>query len=208
MKLAILSESEADGAALQVLVESLLGRPTELIRPARRARGYNQVLQIFESVYKELHFRSDAEALIVVVDSDDSLLPDAAPHAAEAEAARIAILKAIVGKFLPHLSPRPHAPPLRVAMGVAAPAIEAWLLSATDPRITEAAWIQGARENRPPYTRVSLKERMYGTRAPSLTLETQRMVEAARRVNIANLEDRFPHGFGPLARAVRAWETA
>jgi hypothetical protein len=35
---------------------------------------------------------------------------------------------------------------LKIAIGLAVPAIEAWLLCGVDPHITEAAWINGLKE--------------------------------------------------------------
>jgi hypothetical protein len=92
--------------------------------------------------------------------------------------------------------------PLRVAIGLAVPAIEAWYRCGLDPQVTEAGWAAHAAA----YTRNTLKQAVYGMERPSLELETQRAVEAAQRLagNLPMLEQLFP-GFRTLAEGVRGW---
>jgi hypothetical protein len=105
------------------------------------------------------------------------------------------------------LSPDMHQPPLKIALGLAVPAIEAWLLCGLNPHVTEAAWINGMREGRTPYTRPGLKIEVYGTSRPSLEVETEAMKTAASRLaaNLNHLESLFPHGFGALQADLRRW---
>lgn len=74
MKVAVLSESPADEAAIRILVEGILGRQTQspaLSSFRTRAPGISGVFRAFPAVLKELYYnQQDAEGLIVVVDSD------------------------------------------------------------------------------------------------------------------------------------------
>jgi len=73
MKVAVLSESAADEAAIRIMVEGLLERETQPVAPfALRLRGWPSVLQISPSVYRHLYYRTEAEALVLVVDSNHS----------------------------------------------------------------------------------------------------------------------------------------
>jgi hypothetical protein len=209
MKLAILSESPADEAALRVLVGYVLGEPLHLVTPSLRARGWPSVEQVLPPILRHLHFNTDAHGLVVVVDSDDSPV-----HTAEHEApgyhhplCRICRLRAVFRRTLKNLPPaQGRTAPLR-AVGLAVPAIEAWLLCGRDEAVTEEAWVRGLARGLPPYTRRELKARVYGTTRPSLPLEIERAVaEVSRhRGDVRRLEFDFPQGFGALARDLRAW---
>ncbi len=209
MKLAILSESPADEAALRVLVEYVLGGPFTTVQASLRARGWPSVEQVLPSILRYLHFNTDADGLVVVVDSDDSPV-----HTVEHEApgyyhpfCRICRLRAVfrrVFKNLPRARGRERV--LR-AVGLAVPAIEAWYLCGRDTSVTEAAWVNGQAAGRPPYTRRELKWRVYGTERPSLPLEIRRAVQEVTRQqgDLRRLENDFPQGFGSLARDLRSW---
>lgn len=212
MKLALLSESPADEAALRVLVSALLGEPLELVAPSLRARGWPSVEQVLPPILRHLHFNTDARGLVVVVDSDDSPV-----HTAEHEApgyhhplCRMCRLRAVFRRTLKNLpAARGRSGPLR-AIGLAVPAIEAWLLCGRDDGVTEEAWIAGQSTGQAPYTRRDLKSRVYGTTRPTLPLQIKRGVEEAKRHkgDLRRLENDFPHGFGALARDLRAWTSA
>lgn len=209
MKLAVLSESPADEAALRVLVGYVLGEPLQVVTPSLRARGWPSVEQVLPPILRHLHFNTDAQGLVVVVDSDDSPV-----HTAEHEApgyhhplCRICRLRAVFRRTLKNLPPaHGRAGPLR-AVGLAVPAIEAWLLCGRDEAVTEEAWVRGQGKGVLPYTRSELKARVYGTTRPSLPLEIERAVaEVSRhRGDVRRLEFDFPQGFGALARDLRAW---
>ncbi|RRJ95086.1 hypothetical protein Ga0100231_012975 [Opitutaceae bacterium TAV4] len=210
MKLAILSESPADEAALAVLIEAALGRTFQRIHPPLRARGWPSVAQVLPSIIKHLHFNTDAHGLVVVVDSDDSVvhtpLHDEPGH--HHPGCRLCQLRATFRQTTKKLSLRPTRPAgvLR-GIGVAVPAIEAWYLCGRDATVTEAAWRQGQETARPPYTRRELKSRVYGTERPSLPLETERALADARRHarDLRRLEHDFP-GFQSLSRDLRDWQ--
>lgn len=209
MKLAVLSESPADEAALRVLVGYALGTPLDLVTPSLRARGWPSVEQVLPAVLRHLHFNTDAAGLVVVVDSDDSPV-----HTPEHDAptyhhplCRVCRLRSVFRRTMKNLPPaRGRASPLR-AVGLAVPAIEAWLLCGRDESVTEAAWIRGQESGHAPYTRRELKAWVYGTTRPSLPLEIERaLAEVARhRGDVRRLENDFPYGFGALTRDLRQW---
>ena len=124
MKLAVLSESAADEAAVWILVSALAGRKIERISPPRlRSRGWPSVVQNLPTVIKHLHYRTEAEALVVVVDGDDSVLHDDTHGnpSESVEACRLCRLRGCVGEVLAALRTLPGRTPLRTAIGVAYP---------------------------------------------------------------------------------------
>ncbi len=210
MKVAYFAESPADQAALTMLTEAILGRATEPVPYAGlRHRGWPTVKNALSPVLKELHYNSEAEGFVFIVDSNGS-----PPHLPAHEAAnasdqrcRLCQLRRIIDEVLKQVRPRPHLPPLKTAVGLAVPAIEAWLLCGIDAHVSEAAWINGLKEGRPPYTRPGLKTQLYGTSHPSLAVETDAMKTAASRLaaSLGSLETLFPHGFGALQTDLRKW---
>ncbi len=209
MKLAILSESPADEAALQVLVGYVLGGPFTTVQSALRARGWPSVEQVLPPIIRHLHFNTDADGLVVAVDSDDSPVHTPAhevpgyyhPYC------RVCRLRTVFRRTIKHLpSARGRDRVLR-AVGICVPALEAWLLCGRDTSVTEQAWLDGQAANRPPYTRRELKWRVYGTERPSLQHEMKRMVQEVSRHHgdVRRLENDFPNGFGALARDLRSW---
>jgi len=99
--------------------------------------------------------------------------------------------------------------PVKTALGLAVPQIEAWYLVGRDPHVSEAAWISGQQSGQFLYAREHLKRKVYETDRPSLELETTRAREEAERIvregKLPLLEKLFPAGFGPLANDVRNW---
>lgn len=207
--LAILSESPADEAALRVLVGSVLGRPFTTVQANLRARGWPSVEQVLPPIVRHLHFNTAADALAVVVDSDDSVVHTAAHEAPGYHHAfcRICRLRAAFRRTVKNLPPARGRERVLRAIGLCVPAIEAWLLCGRDPSVTEQAWLDGQAAGRTPYTRGELKRRVYGTDRPSLQYETQRALEevSRHRGDVRRLENDFPNGFGALARDIRGW---
>ena len=206
MKVAILSESGADEAAIRLFVEGLLGARTEV--PGNlpiRSRGWPAVRDDLATVLRHLHYRSDCEALVVVVDSDRTPVHD--PTRCEC---RLCDLKAVVEGVRRELSPRPALPPIKTALGLAVPQIEAWYLVGRDPHVSEATW-SNARKNRQfAYSSNQLKQEVYSTDRPTLELEIERAAQEAKRIvddgHLPQLENLFPCGFGSLADDLRRWE--
>ena len=210
MKLALLSESPADEAALRVLVEYVLGQPFTPVPPALRARGWPSVEQVLPAILRHLHFNTKADGLVVVCDSDDSVV-----HTAEHEApgyyhpvCRICRLRGVFRRTIKNLPPAHGRDRVLRAVGLCVPALEAWLLCGRDTAVTEAAWVAGQESGRPPYSRSELKWRVYGTDRPTLPHAMQRAVQEVSRHggDIRRLENDFPQGFGSLARDLRSWK--
>jgi len=212
MKLALLSESPADEAALRILVEAVLKAPFVTVQSLLRARGWPSVEQVLPSILRHLHFHTDADGLVVVVDSDDSPV-----HTDAHEApgyfhpyCRICRLRAVFRRTLKNLPPAHGRTRVLRAVGVAVPAIEAWYLCGRDTSVTEEAWIRGQEAGMAPYSRSELKWRVYGTERPTLPHEMKRAVQEVMRHHgdVRRLENDFPQGFGALARDLRTWASA
>ena len=209
MKLAILSESPADEAALRVLVEGVLDHPFQFLPPAFRSRGWPSVAQVMPAVIRHLHFGTDATGLVVVVDSDDSVVHTADHDRPEYfhPQCRLCQLRAIFRQTIKRLPPAHGREHLLRCIGVAVPAIEAWYLCGRDDSVREAAWVEGQARGTLPYTRAELKLRVYGTDRPSLPYEIDcALREVARhRPDTRRLEYDFP-GFAALAADLRRWK--
>ena len=207
MKLAILSESPADEAALHVLVGYVLGGSFTTVQSALRARGWPSVEQVLPAIIRHLHFNTDADGLVVVVDSDDSPVhtPDHEAPGYYHPYCRVCRLRAVFRRTSKNLPPAHGRDRVLRAVGICVPALEAWLLCGRDTSITEQAWLDGQAANRPPYTRRELKWKVYGTERPSLQHEMRRMVQEVSRHqgDVRRLENDFPNGFGALARDLR-----
>lgn len=209
MKVAFLSESPADEAALHLIAEGVLGCSIERVHPPLRARGWPSVAQVLPVILRHLHFRTDAVGLVVVVDADDSIVHDSRHEQPGFfhPGCRLCQLRAIVRQTLKHVPPANGRARLHTAVGLAVPAVEAWYLCGQDDSVTEAAWVHGQTSGVPVYTRRELKQRFYGTMHPSLQLETQYAETALRRHHgdFRRLEYHFPGGFGTLAADLRRW---
>jgi hypothetical protein len=208
MKVAILSESPADEAALRILVRAVLGTPLEYVTPGLRARGWPSVAQILPAVIRHLHFSTKADGLVVVVDSDDTPVHTAAHDAPGYfhPQCRMCQLRAVFRQSVRRLPPAAGRHRVLRGVGVAVPAIEAWYLCGRDPTVSEEAWSAGLSESRPPYTRRELKERIYGTDRPNLALQTSHALKAVRAHSrdTRRIEYDFP-GFAALAADLRTW---
>ena len=210
MRVAVLSESPADEAAIRILLDGILGSHTQSVdMPQIRTRGVSGVFTILPTVLKHLHYQTHADALVIVVDSD--LTPVHKPEHEESggtdERCRLCKIRHIVDSVLGELRPVQGRSRIKIAVGIAVPAVEAWYQCGRDPHVTEAAWIAGLTSGPFPYTTRSLKEDVYETPRPPLDLETRRATEEAQRLvqDLPLLEQCFPTGFGALAREVRNW---
>jgi hypothetical protein len=174
MKIAIFSESPENEEAIRIIAECLLGKATETARlPNLQARGWPGVKGSITAVLRHLHYSTDAEALIVVVDSDDSPVHHNShdqPDGADLKC-RLCYLRNEIGRIQNQLKPKAGRAQIKVTIGLAVPAIEAWYRAGIDPQVTETAWIQGLQSRRPPYSRNDLKQAVYGTPRPSRQLE-------------------------------------
>jgi hypothetical protein len=207
MKVALLSESPADEAVLRVLVGAVLGAEPQIAPAGFRARGWPNVAQVLPSVIRHLHFNTNTDALVVSCDSDDSVV-HTAPHEAPGyfhPFCRMCQLRAVFRQTSKKLPPAHGRPRVLRVLGVAVPALEAWLLCGRDPGVSEAAWVAGQESGRQPYSRAELKWRVYGTDRPSLPHEIRCALQEIERHkrDLRRLEFDFP-GFEALARDLRA----
>jgi hypothetical protein len=144
MKVAYLAESSADQAALTIFTEAILGRQTQLVNHAGlRSRGWPAVKNVLRSVLLELYYHTDAEGFVLIVDSNGSAVHSASHANTPEPRCRLCQLRRIVSDTQRQFRPRQNQEPLKIALGLAVPAIEAWLLCGVDPHVTEAAWING-----------------------------------------------------------------
>jgi len=209
MNLAILSESPADEAAVRILAESALARPVAVVEtPVRRPGGISGVLRAIEPVMQWLHYRRRAEALVVVVDSNNSPVhpgPIEAPCSVS-NACRLCRIRRAIEDVQRSLSTVAYGP-IHTAVGLAAPAIEAWYLCGEDPNVSESAWVRGQQEGRPPYTKEQLKKLVYGKDQYGLAEETECAIAEMGRIarDLGLLERKFPIGFGALLHDLRGW---
>jgi len=216
MKMCVLGESPADEAAVRILVDRILGNPTFPIPgPALVSRGWTTAVAVLPVAIKHLHYHTDADALVVVLDSDETPIHEPAhDETGGHERCRICIVRKIVAETIPHLRQVAGRSVLKIAVGLAVPAIEAWYAFGAEKSVStasEAAWIVGlSRSGKFPYTKPQLKKAVYGTDRPSLALETQCAIHAAQRLSndLSQLEAFFPNGFGFLARQIRSWQIA
>jgi hypothetical protein len=208
MKVAILCESPSDEAAIRILADGILGIRTERAS-AREARGWPSVRNILPVVIPQLYYHTDADALIVIGDSDDSLLhhPSHNEIGAENPLCRVCQLRAAIDLQLSRLRPVQGRPEIKTAIGLAVPAIEAWYRCDLDPQVNEAAWARKLKGEACTYTRKTLKRDVYGTDRPSMEIEINCATQAASRMVtcVPLLEQLFPNGFGAFANDLRGW---
>ena len=137
MRLAILGESPADEIAVRILADSILGLVTHPITSYKiRSRGWPAVLNELSAVIRQLHYAEAADALIVVADSDDTPLHETIHEEAPLQDCRLCQLRRKSQETIVDLS----SPRLKVAVGIAVPAIEAWYLFSSDASLTESTW--------------------------------------------------------------------
>lgn len=211
MKIVFFGESPADQKALAVFTEGILGEPPEVVDMGLEGHGVTGVLHTLPGIYRGVYYNSDAEGLVVVVDSDDTALhdPEHDKSAGGGEDCRFCQAHKVVAQAHNRLRARPGRAGLKVAIGVAVPAIEAWYLVGKEHQVGEAAWRAGLAAKRRPFTRQKLKELVYGSSRPSLELETECAETEARRIigNIKAIETAFPIGFGLMASEIRSWKS-
>jgi hypothetical protein len=210
MRLAVLSESSADEAAIRVLVGGILGREIRHIsvESSLRVRGWPGVKTLLPVIIPRLYYNSDAEALALVVDSDSSTIHQPShDNATEASGCRLCDLRNSIEYQISRLNPLPGRDMLKIAIGLAVPAIEAWYVCLRDTHVNEATWARHLGGEHITYTTNSLKKMIYGTERPSITLETECAVRVASELidELDRVEESFPNGFGFFARGVRSW---
>ena len=209
MKIGILSESKVDEAAYKILVESVLGHPVDLFKDYWKRGGWSQAKKLVRPIILDLHY-SGADGFVFVGDSD-STPPHIASHDQLDEVpedCRLCEIRRLARSLIETLPARSGQPQLKVAVGIATPAIEAWLLSGLDANCTEA-WFreEQARGRLSRQTRRNLKIRKYGSLEASAGIKLQRTLENAQRIagDLDGLEGRFQFGFGQLRKDLAQW---
>ncbi len=209
MKIGILSESKVDEAAYKILVESVLGQPVDLFRDYRDRGGWVTAKNMVQRIMRQLHF-AGADGFVFIGDSD-STPPHTRDHETQADgepACRLCQIKNLVARTLADLPARAGQPPLKVAVGMATPVIEAWLLSGDDAHCTEARFRDDHSNGRlTRQTRLDLKIQKYGSLRAGGDIRMQCTLENANRIagNLEGLQQRFQFGFGHLRNALAQW---
>ena len=126
MKVGLVSESPADDAAIQILLEAISGQQIEPIGRARiRAGGWPSMLQAIQVEYTRLCYHTDAQAIIAVADSDDSAIHEIAHDRSHSdfENCRFCLLSERIRHTRSRLRPRPDGHQVYSAVGLAVPAL-------------------------------------------------------------------------------------
>lgn len=202
MKLAFLCESGSNAAAVRILAEGVLGSGIIPVGPPAGDYGWPYVRDVLPAILADLHYHTDADGLMVVVDSNDSPIHQL-DHENDIQAhpkCRVCQLRKVVVQRV--LRPRRGKPSLRTLIGLSVPSIEAWYRCGLDAQVTEASWINKLNGGTCPYNRQSLKRDVYGTINPLKKLELRRSAEEAHRLveTFPLLQQCFPLGFGSLAQ--------
>lgn len=209
MKIAVVSESSADEAAVKILVDAIVGTETALVALRTRPNGWPHVLNLLPTIVVSLHYGTDVEALVVVVDSDESPVHQNSHDAPQSlnRDCRLCLLRTTVKFELTKLHPVPNKTIMKSGLGLAVPAIEAWYRCGLDPHVTEFEWARKLQGERLTYDKRSLKVSAYGSDPSPNLLRTEVARQAAQRLatNLEQLEQRFPNGFGALLRDLRDW---
>lgn len=211
MRIAVLCESTSDEAGLRILIEAILGHEATFARHRFRSRGWPSVYNLLAPLIRHLYYNTDTGALAIVADSDDSPAHqlDHEPRLAAARGCRFCELQLHAESVLHGLRRPRDRQPLRLAIGVAVPALEAWYARGMGEN-SEEYWQRKLTENGHLRTnRLELKRKVYGTGKPTRRVQWERAKAAATVAaqDLDQLERLFPAGFGTFAHAVRAWET-
>lgn len=113
MKVAFFAESPADQTALTILTEAVLGRKTETVsHKGLRSRGWPTVRTVLPAVLKELHYHTDAEGFVLVVDSNGTPphLPEHEPPNPPEPMCRFCQLRRVADEALRQVRPRSGSP--------------------------------------------------------------------------------------------------
>lgn len=210
MKIAIVSESSADEAAIKILVDAIIGESCEVFPIRTRPNGWTRIFELLPNLIQGLHYGTDVEGLVVVMDSDESL-PHKGSHDLREQnnlECRLCRLRITVKGVVVQLRAMPTRSILKIALGLAVPAIEAWYQAGLDSHVNEVAWSRKLAGEDVSYDKLSLKMNSYGSNKPNLEMETRAAIDAANRLasRLDMLEELFPGGFGSLKRDLRSWQ--
>jgi hypothetical protein len=184
VRIAFLSESDVDEAALAEFCAAVVGRKVERVPcSARVRRGWPALKTTLGPALRSLKL-SDAELVVVCADGDGT--DPNQPGDRRAQLEHIVVQAGMAA---------------RVVVALAVPMIEAWWLAPSNPELHEQGWF-GRRDRNPGYDKLDLKRRLYGTDRPLRTDMMRVMPDAARAAaaHHRSLGTRFPLGLGPLLR--------
>ncbi|MFY9225800.1 MAG: hypothetical protein WAQ98_24190 [Blastocatellia bacterium] len=217
MKVAILSESEVDEAFIEIIISVILAESMERINRSFKSEGFQKALNVLPSMIRDLYYQTDAEAFAVVVDSDETVIHNqshetnnTANTLSETANCRLCQIKKVIEQTQQKISIREERPMIKVAVGLAVPAIEAWYQYGIDAQASEAAWLVASKERRYSHIKQQLKKAVYKVDRPSIPLMTKCAIEAANRLanGLSDIETLFPGGFGSFAQDIRGWKNS
>ena len=108
MKIGFYCESPVDRAALAVFTEGILGSAPEPINIDLEAHSVPGFFKTLGGVFRGVHYTSDAEGLVVVVDADNTEMHDPAHDTLPrvAERCRLCEVRTIIARAKNELKPR------------------------------------------------------------------------------------------------------
>jgi|GEM_PF-4293239 len=209
MKVALVTESEADDELLRIILQACLGTETQLHDSRLRVRGWPGIRNLIPTFLKHLHYLTDVNACAILADADLSpLYPP--PHDQSHPNCRMCDIDVQICETQRHLRPRNFSSPLRIAVCLAIPAIEAWLLNIEMPEINEAWWQQSC-QSKPDSAmhqrKLHLKRQLYGTDQPSNRAQITFIREHERAIirELPRLTAAFSWGLKPFVDTVVQW---
>jgi hypothetical protein len=208
MNVAVFSESPIDEAVLRIFIDGTLGIQTSSAELFKlRARGWPTILKNIGPVLRHLHYRSLAELLVIVADSNNHELHSAAHHPTPHQNCRHCLLESAAAKASQSLQSIQPWHPIKFAIAVPCPSIEAWLLSVDNRECTEAGWSQRRKDGANSVHEIrQLKKQLYGDETPhSFEQSLDIACERAKRLipHIDAVARAFPNSFGSLIAAIR-----
>jgi len=205
VRLVVLAESSADEAAIRRLTETIRGPGmVQWVQPPTfRSRGWPAVRRDLPAVIQYAHYSVNAAGVIAVVDTNDSVLHEAAHNGNPNPGCRLCVLRATASATLARLKPIAGRAALRVALGAATPAIEAWYLCGKPPYPSEQKWTAGGARG---YDKKALKRAAYGVDHAGLVLMTTVAEKETERLaaSLGLLRKDFPQGYGAFETELRA----
>jgi hypothetical protein len=211
MTVGILCESPVDEVVIRGVADCILGIPTSPPRTNLQALSWPGPLEQIELLWRKLHFDPSVGGFIVVVDGDlDPVHSGGLGDVPCAPRCRLCALHQALLRASTGTAAVPGRMPLKTAIGMPYPALEAWLLCRSDPGLGEATWRNRLAEpdrSRITHVRRSLKERFFGTSFGGLRLLQARAEAEVKELvrDLSVLEKAFPAGFGTLVGQLRSW---
>ena len=208
MKAAILGESDIDNQLVWRIVQGIRGTDISRVEHPSSVRSWPRLLYALPSVVKYLYYRTDADALIVIADSDKTEVHERG-HDGRNQNCRHCSLQLESDLVRAQLAPVEYRGDLRVIVVVPPPSIEAWFSLGDANCGTEGAWRQALRNGAIASLEIDrLKRLLYDEAA---LRSSQRRLEHALQhadrllARIDHVEAAFPDSFGRFVDTVRSW---